>query len=141
SCRSCGVRPRRRSSSRTAAWAGSGPAACRHLPVGSGCPETPPADAEHVDRRDGTVRLAGKVALISGGARGMGAVEARLFACEGAKVVLGDVLEAEAREVAGEIGKSGGEALSVALDVTRETDWTRAVEMAATRFGKLDILV
>ncbi|HSB62343.1 MAG TPA: SDR family NAD(P)-dependent oxidoreductase, partial [Vicinamibacteria bacterium] len=67
------------------------------------------------------MRLAGKVALISGAARGMGAVEAALFAREGAKVVLGDVLDAEGKMVEAEIRKAGGEATYVRLDVTQET--------------------
>jgi NAD(P)-dependent dehydrogenase (short-subunit alcohol dehydrogenase family) len=87
------------------------------------------------------MRLAGKVALISGGARGMGAVEARLFAREGAKVVLGDVLDAEGRAVEADIGKAGGEAVYTRLDVTREADWQAAVGAAVSRFGKLDVLV
>src|SRR5207237_5500939 len=91
-------------------------------------------------KEDG-VRLEGKVAVISGGARGMGAVEARLFAREGAKVVLGDVLEAEGKDVEAEIRHAGGEALFVRLDVTSEADWQRAVETATGRFGKLDVLV
>jgi NAD(P)-dependent dehydrogenase (short-subunit alcohol dehydrogenase family) len=88
--------------------------------------------------------LENKVALISGGARGMGAVEARLFVREGAKVALGDVLEEEGRRTAMDIegsGDSGGEALFVKLDVTEEKDWTRAVEAVVNRFGRLDILV
>ena len=86
------------------------------------------------------MRLKDKVALISGGARGMGAVEARLFAREGAKVTIGDVLE-EGRATATEISSSGGEAIFVPLDVTREADWQRAVEATVARFGRLDILV
>ncbi len=87
------------------------------------------------------MRLAGKVALISGGARGMGAAEARLFAREGARVVVGDVLEAEGAGVAADIVAKGGEAVFVRLDVTSETDWERAVGLAVGRFGKLDVLV
>jgi len=87
------------------------------------------------------MRLAGKVALISGGARGMGAVEGKLFAKEGARVVLGDILDAEGRRVEGEICAAGGEAVYVHLDVTSETDWQRAVSTAVSRFGKLDVLV
>jgi NAD(P)-dependent dehydrogenase (short-subunit alcohol dehydrogenase family) len=87
------------------------------------------------------MRLAGKVALISGGSRGMGAVEARLFAREGCKVVFGDVLDTEGRDVEVLIRKAGGEAFYVHLDVTREADWTAAVNTAVSRFGKLDILV
>ena len=87
------------------------------------------------------MRLAGKVALISGGARGMGAVEARMFAKEGARVVLGDVLDAEGKAVEAEIAKAGGEALYVSLDVTSEAAWKGAVDAAVRRFGKLDVLV
>jgi NAD(P)-dependent dehydrogenase (short-subunit alcohol dehydrogenase family) len=87
------------------------------------------------------MRLAGKVALISGGARGMGAVEAKLFAKEGAKVVIGDVLAAQGQQVEAEIKAAGGEAVFVQLDVTREADWQQAVAIAESRFGKLDILV
>ena len=87
------------------------------------------------------MRLEGKVALISGGARGMGAAEARLFAAEGAKVVLGDVLEDDGRRVEAEIAETGGEALFVKLDVTSEDDWRAAVAAAARRFGGLHILV
>src|SRR5947209_18752690 len=87
------------------------------------------------------MRLAGKVALISGGARGMGAVEARLFAQEGARIVIGDILEGEGAAVAAGIGAKGGEAVFVRLDVTSESDWERAVATAERRFGKLDVLV
>ena len=87
------------------------------------------------------MRLDGKVALISGGARGMGAAEAKLFASEGAKVVIGDVLEEAGRRTEAQIAESGGEALFVPLDVTSEDDWNRAVSSAVERFGKLDILV
>ena len=87
------------------------------------------------------MRLDGKVALISGGARGMGATEARLFVSEGAKVVLGDILEDQGQQVEAEIVESGGEAIFVKLDVTVESDWQRAVSTAVQRFGKLDILV
>ena len=87
------------------------------------------------------MRLAGKVALISGGARGMGAVEARLFAKEGAKVVIGDVLEAEGHKVEADIRAAGGAAVFVHLDVTNEADWQQAVATAESRFGTLHVLV
>ena len=87
------------------------------------------------------MRLENKVALISGGARGMGAAEARMFAREGAKVVIGDVLEAEGRQVEAEINEVGGECVFVHLDVTQEAEWQQAVETAVSRFGKLNILV
>src|ERR671931_2253153 len=86
-------------------------------------------------------RLAGKVALISGGARGQGAAEAKLFAREGAHVVLGDVLDEEGRQVEAEIRTAGGAATYVHLDVTREDDWRAAVALAESRYGKLDVLV
>ena len=87
------------------------------------------------------MRLEGKVAFISGGARGMGAVEARLFAKEGAKVAIGDVLEEEGAALQAEIEDSGGECLFTRLDVTSESDWTHAIEATLARFGRLDILV
>ncbi len=87
------------------------------------------------------MRLAGKVALISGAARGMGAAEARLFAREGARVVIGDVLEAEGAAIEAEISAKGGEAVFVRLDVSRESDWAQAVASTVQRFGKLDVLV
>ena len=87
------------------------------------------------------MRLGNKVALISGGARGMGAVEAKLFTTEGAKVVIGDVLEEDGRRTEAEINESGGECLFVPLDVTNEAAWQDAVQAAVRRFGKLDILV
>jgi NAD(P)-dependent dehydrogenase (short-subunit alcohol dehydrogenase family) len=86
-------------------------------------------------------RLAGKVALISGGARGQGAVEARLFAQEGAQVVFGDILDEQGKHVEAEIRAKGGEATYVHLDVTRAPDWQRAVQSAESQYGKLDILV
>jgi NAD(P)-dependent dehydrogenase (short-subunit alcohol dehydrogenase family) len=87
------------------------------------------------------MRLAGKVALISGGARGMGAAEARLFTREGARVVIADILEAEGRRLEAEIKAKGGEAVFIRLDVTSEADWQTAVDLAASRFQKLNVLV
>ena len=86
-------------------------------------------------------RLAGKVALISGAARGMGESEARLFAREGAQVVLGDVLEDQGRAAVEHIAQQGGSATFVPLDVTHEQDWQRAVETAEQTYARLDILV
>jgi 3(or 17)beta-hydroxysteroid dehydrogenase len=88
-----------------------------------------------------TPRLSGKVALVSGGARGIGAAIVRLFAQEGARVVSGDLLDPEGPIVEGEFAASGGEAAFVHLDVTSERDWERAVATAASRFGRLDVLV
>ena len=87
------------------------------------------------------MRLENKVAFISGGARGMGAVEARLFTGEGAKVVIGDVLEEEGRRTEAEINEAGGECVFVHLDVTSEDSWRTAIAETVSRFGKLDILV
>jgi NAD(P)-dependent dehydrogenase (short-subunit alcohol dehydrogenase family) len=87
------------------------------------------------------MRLAGKVVLISGGARGMGAAEARLFTREGAQVVIGDVLDAEGQAVAADVAAKGGQITYTRLDVTREADWEQAVALAASRFGKLNVLV
>ena len=86
-------------------------------------------------------KLDGKVALISGGARGQGAAEARLFAQEGAKVVLADILDAQGQQVEAEINELGGDALYIHLDVTSETDWQNAVQATVAKYGKLDILV
>lgn len=87
------------------------------------------------------MRLEGKVAIITGGAHGMGAVEARLFAKEGAKVVIGDITEPEGRRVESEIAEAGGDAMFIRMDVTSEDDWKAAVSRTVERFGKLDILV
>jgi NAD(P)-dependent dehydrogenase (short-subunit alcohol dehydrogenase family) len=87
------------------------------------------------------MRLAGKVALISGGARGIGESVGRLVAREGAKVVIGDVLEAEGRAVEAGIRAAGGDALFVRLDVTDEGDWDRAVSRTVERYGRLNVLV
>jgi NAD(P)-dependent dehydrogenase (short-subunit alcohol dehydrogenase family) len=84
------------------------------------------------------MRLEGKVALITGAAGGMGESEAVIFAREGAKVVVADVLEAEGRRVADGLGKAG---LFVRLDVTSEAGWEQAIGAAQATFGKLDILV
>ena len=87
------------------------------------------------------MRLKGKVAIITGGAHGMGAVEAVLFAKEGAKVVIADIREEDARKVEAEIAEVGGEAMVALLDVTKENQWERTIADVVARFGKLDILV
>ena len=86
-------------------------------------------------------RLDGKVALISGGARGQGAAEALLFTREGAKVVIGDILDDDGRQVEAQIAESGGDSAYVRLDVTSADDWDAAVQTALDRYGRLDILV
>jgi NAD(P)-dependent dehydrogenase (short-subunit alcohol dehydrogenase family) len=84
------------------------------------------------------MRLEGKVALITGGASGMGQSEAVIFAKEGAKVVVADVLEAEGQQVADGLGKMGR---FVRLDVTSELAWQEAIAATLSQFGKLDVLV
>ena len=85
-----------------------------------------------------TGRLDGKVALVSGGARGMGESQFRALVAEGARVVLGDILDAEGERVADALGDA---ARYVHLDVTEADDWARAVAEATTEFTGLDILV
>jgi NAD(P)-dependent dehydrogenase (short-subunit alcohol dehydrogenase family) len=87
------------------------------------------------------VRLKGKVAIVTGGAYGMGESTARLFAREGAKVVIADVLDREGGEVANSINGEGGDALFVHLDVAEESQWPEAVRATVSRYGRLDILV
>jgi 3alpha(or 20beta)-hydroxysteroid dehydrogenase len=83
-------------------------------------------------------KLDGKVAIITGAARGQGEAEARLFAAEGARVVVADVLEDLARTVAADLGASG---LACGLDVSRPEDWDAAIKMTLDRFGRIDVLV
>ncbi|MEC3957249.1 glucose 1-dehydrogenase [Nocardia sp. CDC153] len=83
-------------------------------------------------------QLDGKVALVTGGARGMGAEHVRRFVAEGARVVFGDVLDEEGKALAAELG---ADVHYVHHDVTGESDWQAAVSEATTRFGRLDVLV
>ena len=85
--------------------------------------------------------LRDKVALITGGASGMGASMARIFAREGAKVAVADMLEAEGRQVAEEITRANGAAIFQKLDVSSEAEWQAAIAATLAAFGKLDILV
>src|SRR4029434_3911994 len=87
------------------------------------------------------MRLSGKVALITGGASGMGQSEATIFSREGARVVVADLLEFEARQVVEKIAAAGGQARFVKLDVTSEADGQAAIAATITAFGKLDLLV
>jgi 3alpha(or 20beta)-hydroxysteroid dehydrogenase len=86
-------------------------------------------------------KLDGKVALISGGARGQGAAEAETFVKEGARVVFGDIRDDEGKKVEAAIRAHGGDAVYVHLDVTSETNWQAAVQTTTSRYGKLDILI
>jgi NAD(P)-dependent dehydrogenase (short-subunit alcohol dehydrogenase family) len=87
------------------------------------------------------MRLKDKVAIITGGAHGMGEAEARLFAREGAAVVLADVLTEKGEAVAADIAAGQGRATFVHTDVTSETDWRRLIGRALETYGRLDILV
>jgi NAD(P)-dependent dehydrogenase (short-subunit alcohol dehydrogenase family) len=87
------------------------------------------------------MRLSGKVAIITGGAHGMGESEAMIFAREGAMVVVADVDEAAGRQVAAKIGADGGKARFTKLDVTSETEWQEAIRSTTGAYGRLDILV
>ncbi len=87
------------------------------------------------------MRLKDKVALVSGASRGIGATVARLFATEGARVIIADIHETGGRHVEDIIRNDGGQAVFLELDVTSEDSWNRAVKEAITRFEKLDVLV
>src|SRR5687768_10498000 len=86
-------------------------------------------------------RLDGTVAVITGGARGIGGATAVKFATEGAKVIIGDLLEAEASETLAAIRAAGGEAEFVKTDVTDEVQCREMCQAAVDRFGQLDVLV
>jgi len=86
-------------------------------------------------------RLDGKVALISGGAMGIGAADAALFAREGARVAIGDIDETAGRETAERLRAEGLDALFVKLDISSESDWISAIETVIAQFGKLNIVV
>jgi NAD(P)-dependent dehydrogenase (short-subunit alcohol dehydrogenase family) len=88
-----------------------------------------------------SMKLDNKVAIVTGGASGMGESEAKLFAAEGAKVIIADVLEQEGRKIEAEISEMGGIGLFLRLDVTDENQWREVIATTVSRFGKLDILV
>jgi len=98
--------------------------------------ESMPAPAQE----DFTMRLANKVALITGAGSGMGKCAALLFASEGAKVAASDINEAAVKETAAEITKKGGEAIAIRTDVSKGPDVERMVNEAVARFGRLDII-
>ena len=87
------------------------------------------------------MRVDGKVALVTGGAGGIGAAAARLLAAEGAAVLIGDILAEQGQATADTIAASGGRASFVELDVTNPQDWSNAIAQAVGQFGKLDVLV
>ncbi|EUJ30278.1 short-chain dehydrogenase/reductase SDR [Listeria floridensis FSL S10-1187] len=86
-------------------------------------------------------RLSGKVALITGAARGQGAAEAELFAKEGAKVIMTDLQVEELNKLADQIKENGGSVLALKQDVSSEEDWENVVAEGIKAFGKIDILV
>ena len=87
------------------------------------------------------MRLKDKVAIITGGAHGMGEAEARLFAAESAKVVVADILAEDAEAAASAIRDSGGAAISAKIDVTSEAEWAGLIGKTLAAYGRLDILV
>ena len=89
----------------------------------------------------GKDRLAGKVAFISGGARGMGASEAQLFIDEGAKVVISDVLDDAGEQTAKRLSPDGSSCRFIHHDVTKEEDWEKAIAFTIATFGQVDCLV
>ncbi|NLT16849.1 MAG: SDR family NAD(P)-dependent oxidoreductase, partial [Clostridiales bacterium] len=86
-------------------------------------------------------RLASKVALVAGGAIGIGRADCILFAREGAKVAVGDINETEGRRTVEDIRKEGGDAIFVKLDVSREEDWKTAIAETIKAYGKINILI
>jgi NAD(P)-dependent dehydrogenase (short-subunit alcohol dehydrogenase family) len=87
------------------------------------------------------MRLKSKVAIITGGAHGMGEAEARLFAAEGAKVVVTDILGNAAEAVAADIRAGGGAAIAATIDVTSEPEWVALIAKTLASYGRLDVLV
>ena len=104
-------------------------------------PSAPRSGSNNADQGGRRMRLEGKVALITGAASGMGASMARIFAGEGARVVVADMLEEEGNGVVADIIKANGAAIFRRLDVSSEAEWKAAVEATLAAYGKLDILV
>ncbi|MDD9995766.1 MAG: SDR family NAD(P)-dependent oxidoreductase, partial [Dehalococcoidia bacterium] len=87
------------------------------------------------------MRLSGKVALITGGAGGLGACQARLFAAEGAAVAIADLRESAAGQLATEIEAGGGRSIHMRLDVADEASWAEAVDATVRRLGRPTVLI
>jgi NAD(P)-dependent dehydrogenase (short-subunit alcohol dehydrogenase family) len=92
-------------------------------------------------KRGRPMRLKDKVAIVTGGAHGMGEAEARLFASEGAKVIAADILVSDAERVVADIRAGGAEATAAKIDVTSEAEWAGLITKAVATYGRLDILV
>jgi NAD(P)-dependent dehydrogenase (short-subunit alcohol dehydrogenase family) len=90
--------------------------------------------------KEGSMRLEDKVSIITGGASGMGRVAARMFAAEGARVVVADVTEEAAESVVADVRAAGGQATAVVADVSKEADARRMVDHAVATFGRVDVL-
>jgi len=86
-------------------------------------------------------RMDGKVSIITGGGMGMGESHSKLFASEGAKVVVADILEDEGKRTVADIEAAGGDALFVKIDVSSESDWANCIDAAMSEYGKVDSLV
>ncbi|HET9444913.1 MAG TPA: glucose 1-dehydrogenase [Steroidobacteraceae bacterium] len=86
-------------------------------------------------------RLLDKVALITGGASGLGAAQVRALVSEGACVVIGDIADTEGRQLEGALREAGGDALYVRLNVAKEEEWIQAIATTVQRYGRLDVLV
>ena len=86
-------------------------------------------------------RVKGKVAIVTGAARGLGRAQALLLAKEGAKVIATDIDETRGKKVVEEIGREGGEAIFVKHDVSSEQSWKEVIEKTLSEFGRLDVLV
>jgi len=111
------------------------------LPAGSQARRRMAPSRQHREKEEEAMRLANKVAIVTGAASGMGAATARRFGKEGAKVVIADQLEGEGKIVAGEIENAGGTAVFLPLNVTEEADWAKVVAETVALYGRLDILV
>ncbi|MBW1997317.1 MAG: glucose 1-dehydrogenase [Deltaproteobacteria bacterium] len=99
------------------------------------------AISEKKRERGSRERLQGKVAIVTGSAEGIGEATARLFAKQGARVVVADIDEKKGARVAEEIRKDGGDAIFIRLDVTNEEDWRFLMRETLSRYGKLNVLV
>ncbi len=87
------------------------------------------------------MRLQNKVALITGASKGIGAAQALMFAKEGAKIGVADILEEDGQKLASQVIENGGEAIFIKLDVTSDPDWQYAINSIDKQFGKLNVLI